>query len=400
MATSIARTDAGEWSRVPPPRPGTSSACVFEWEEIDDLGPDSLKSYESVTAAGEDRVWVAGWRYGGDGVKRALVRRWNGSKWKTERTPKWRNQDVILRSIDAGRRGKPVTGGYRLRPSETYSLALGRRPGGNWPRRDGLETELEGASFYDVASTGDLAWAVGAEVGGTGIVGEDFQYYSTPLIYNRYENGWFYDGLGVEGLLNGVWGESNEFGMAVGVREKGGGARRTLAMKWVNYRWWRMESPNFNGLDHAFTDVEGSGRNVWVIGRRELADSGTRPFAAHWRGGEWTLETLPVSDDASINAVSVHEDDVVLVGTDSYSPVLLMRSGSSWESFDLSQLSLEGIRDVDHLSKGTIVVNATRFSSGHEVSVVLSGKYSCEGTEGPGESPLPLPSLSTLVPSP
>jgi hypothetical protein len=245
-----------------------------------------------VSAVSRSAAWAVGYSFNGSSNK-ALIERWNGRRWRVQRSP---------------------------------------NPGST------------GTTLYGVAAvSGSSAWAVGAAAEG---------FTSNTVIEHWNGRRWRVqpspNAQPGPDELTAIAALSNSNAWAVGSSDLLG---RTLIEHWNGRRWRLQASPSPASFSNVLTSVAAiSARNVWAVGYTiEKGSSTTRTLTEHWNGRRWTVHTSPSPGNQSnlLGGVTASgPSDVWAVGsttTDSVQSALIERwDGRRW-SMQPSPTSAFGI---------------------------------------------------------
>lgn len=341
--------------------------CNDDWMAIDTDDRRSGNWLFGIAVRSPDRAWVVGTDPTRRGRSRTLVKRWDGNSWRREDSPNVRGQSTFLKGVDAGRKGALVAvGDYSQTTMSTF--AIRRKRSGGWRAIKPVDpsSSLSSLSAVSVLSP-KRVWAVGTRWDSAG---------QHRILIERF-NGkrWRVAGMDTIGLLDGVFARRWDDIWAVGRTVRDGGPV-TLTLRFNGKRWRRVRSPNQNDRPHYLYGVAASGRRqAWAVGER----SGPEPLLMRWNGKRWRFVDIgiPRRAEGVLRAVSVHEDEVVAVGSyfdprSGSQAFILTFDGESWTRTDTSGLrDSDELSDVQHASDGSAFAAGYRSTSGGSEAIMF-----------------------------
>jgi hypothetical protein len=233
--------------------------------------------FASVAAVGPKDVWAVGTQFYSS-KPGPLVRRWDGSSWKSMLRENDRAQGLQLSDVDA------------LGPNDVWAVG-----------------------FLPYGGAGALHW------NGSKLT----QIRTTP-------------GLTQANLL-GVAALGPQDLWAVGITPRSGGYDEALIQHMVGATWTVVPAPATAGYTSGLRDIDGIGPDsLWAVGWTVGADRVFRPLVERHEADRWTIVPTPrLPDDATLSGVAVAApDDVWAVGwswNDEGSRSLVMHwNGSTW----------------------------------------------------------------------
>jgi hypothetical protein len=277
--------------------PGASAAATCQaWSGPPPAIGDEWSGFRDVVTLSDCRALAVG-TFRDAGTERALIERWNGTRWTIVEAPDFGGTQEGLDAVSAvnGRDvwavGAVVTGGGEDRP-----LAL-HWDGTSWTR---ISAPATGDSkFYDVdvIATDDV-WAVGKRnIGGDEQLliehwnGVKWKVVPTPLddtpgaVLIGVDAGGPGNVWAVGHILDGLQGEP-------------------LTMRWNGTEWRVKPAPTINDEYHELSDVVTiSGKKAWAVGTTGGAIQ--ESILLRWNGSAWkaVAHPEPGNDGTHLNAL-------------------------------------------------------------------------------------------------
>jgi hypothetical protein len=263
-----------------------------------------------VTALSATNAWAVGDYCTSSGATRTFIAHFNGSAWRTVRSPNVGAGDNALGGVDA----VSPTNVWAVGNRASTSPALPRNLAEHWNGTSWkvVQTPNVGTGPNYLTAVAALSrtnvWAVGwwSTRAGAGHAlalhwnGASWKVVPTPSgPYALY---------GVSGVAaNDVW--------ATGIRTVRNRAL-TLAMHWDGSRWRVVTTPSGTGANYFDGGVKAiTSDDVWAVGRT-WSGTASRPLALHWNGSTWSIVATPHRTDslfAGVDATS--RSDVWAVGS-------------------------------------------------------------------------------------
>lgn len=341
-----------------------SAGCDMTWAAIDTDDNRSGHALFGLAARGDRSIWVVGTKTGRGGVSRPLIKRWNGSRWSSEKTSST-PRDTYLVGADAPQEGPPLAVGNG--GGQTVALKRGRD---RW-KRTATASPGWANEFRDVAVVSrKKAWAAGAYISG------DYRAFIQRWNGSR----WRTVPLSQQGILNQVSASGGRNAWAVGITVRND-VGRTLALSYNGKGWRRVRSPNKARGFHTLQAVETVSTKVAWAGGYGRYDGGNRPIFMRWNGTRWKMaipRKLKEAGKGFVSGISVHGDEVVVIGEIGRwnKPFILVKGPSGWDWADMTDLPRwdeNVLYDVDHSTSGTVYVAGYRSTNGGSEVVLRRG---------------------------
>jgi hypothetical protein len=236
-----------------------------------------------VAAVSPSLAWAVGSGYGGGGVSRSIIERWDGASWTGVPSP------------NAGHQGNELFG--VAAPDAGHAFAVGAARNSRDDRNKTLVEQYDGVSWSIVPSP------------------------------NR----------GSDGYFSGVTALSGTDAWAVGLRGLPSGSQAPLVEHWNGSSWSYVPSPFFRrSTQTALLDVAAvSANDVWAVGTYYSgAKHGRQPLTEHWNGSAWSIVPAASAGGDFIfsSLTALAADDVWAVGFNGTGggPLAEHWDGSSW----------------------------------------------------------------------
>jgi hypothetical protein len=285
--TLAAHWNGTSWTAVSTPNP--AGACHdgnIQWAGT------PLNAVDAVSATD---VWAVGTTcYQG----RTLVEHWNGTSWTIVPSPSFSTGgdgvQNALNGVVALSSSNVWAVGFHTAVSGQYVTLIERWNGTSWRTVKSPSPSPTANVLRAVAATGPSdVWAVGYQRGSTG---------SQPLIEHWNGSLWSVvpsPPVAVGSDLFGVAAVSPTDVWAVGTEPASSGAALTLILHWNGSAWSIVSSPNLSTGYGSANSLRGvaaiSSGDVWAVGmfQNDSTSHQHRTLTLHWNGTAWSVYTTP-----------------------------------------------------------------------------------------------------------
>jgi hypothetical protein len=286
--TLASRWNGTSWTAVTTPNP--AGACQdgnIQW------AGNTLNAVDAVSATD---VWAVGNTcYQG----KTLVEHWNGTSWSIVPSPSFPTGgdgvQNVLNGVVALSSSNVWAVGFHTAANGRYVTLIERWNGTSWRTVRSPSPSATANVLRAVAASGPSdVWAVGYQRGTTG---------SQPLIERWNGTRWSVvpsPPVAVGSDLFGVAAISSTDVWAVGTQPGTSGAALTLVLHWNGSAWSVVSSPNLSteyGSANVLRGVAGiSSGDVWAVGMFQNESTSYhqhRALTLHWNGTAWSVYTTP-----------------------------------------------------------------------------------------------------------
>ena len=288
-----------------------------------DAGTQSKNFLNGVAAVSTSNVWAVGY-YFNAATEQTLIEHWNGTSWKMVKSPNVGTENSVLQGVAASSANDVWAVGYYLDSSNIPHTLTEHWNGTSWsivtsPNNTTGINVLQGVA---AVSTSDV-WAVGyaypAGISQTLIE----QWNGTNWSIVPSPNNGTHNGKPSSNQLNGVAVVSASDIWTVGYYQNpSSGGWQTLIEQWNGTSWSIIGSPNvgtFPIANYLNGVVAVSASDVWAVGDEgDFCNGSTvKTLIEQWNGTSWNIVTSPnggTSGDNLYAAAAIDASHVWAVG--------------------------------------------------------------------------------------
>jgi hypothetical protein len=313
-----------------PAKPGTNPAST--WSVVRSPSrPGVGQRLTSVDSISSTDAWAVGDVYDqARGDQLTMTQHWDGVAWRVAASPSPSAFYNTLTSVSAAGADDVWAAGYTIDEAYEWGPLLEHRAGGGWRVVDGAPLDPEYGALYGIAAIApDDVWAVGFQ-------GNPF---FTTLTEHWDGSRWSKvpsPSPGVYAALYAVSANGPDDVWSVGY-QRTGDRYLTVTLHWDGASWSQVTSPNPSSISFMKGVVAAGPDLAWAVGYSESMGS-SRPFVERWDGSSWTIVSSPsiVAEYSELDSVAAtsathaaavgwHDD-----GSGDSSPIVEEWDGSKW----------------------------------------------------------------------
>jgi hypothetical protein len=243
------------------------------WRTVRTPDRDTRNAVNAVSASATDDVWLVGNSNGSNGCQ-TLVERWDGTSWKLVPSANPAGNCPTLLSVAARAPDEVWAVGQYFDPEYGYRCFAEHWDGTSWILKDkGLPVDVTRLTSVSVDPAGHV-WAVGDQYVARWYRGS--WHDVTPVFEPGVDE--YRAILALSG--NDVW--------AVGSQ-----GFRTFTMHWDGSLWTHVASPSKHARDHLLSVAATRSHDVWAAGWDESSQGVVRTLILHWNGSRWSVQASP-----------------------------------------------------------------------------------------------------------
>jgi hypothetical protein len=315
---------------------GAPAGAGTTWTQVP--SPNVPGSNELLGAGASDaiHVWAVG-RVVSDSSWQSLVLRWNGTAWASVAHPHFANNHMLL-DVDATPAGIAYAVGNRWGASEGVRTVVERWDGTRWRVERTPNPDADGLNYLNgvraVPSGGGSVWAVGSFSRPSGSYGEltlamrrtggTWRTVPSPNVTsdNHLEA---VDATGPNDAWSVGWGNTSPFG----------GVALAIVQRWDGASWRNVSLPDPTQI--MLFGVEAVATNdVWAVGHTDVGGPHWVPLVLHWNGSTWSEASIPIPefggqlrDVVALSPTNVYA--VGFAGEGTFAETLVLHwDGTSW----------------------------------------------------------------------
>jgi hypothetical protein len=247
-------------------------------------GARAQQILSAVSAHSSNDLWAVGYT-----TRQSLIRHWNGTGWKTVKSPSPGVSESALTAVSTVSGTDAWAVGYYYNVSLSAGKTLTAHwDGSSWKPVDSPNPARDNNLFGVAAVSAADAWAVGRAGGQALILHWNGTAWKQVAVHHTRTR----DSLQAIAAIGpkNIW--------AVG---KAG--RKTLTMHWNGTSWKTVKSPNPAPKDNFLAGVSAtSAHDVWAVG---TADRASRTLVLHWNGRRWKPKASPNPGSSENQLLSV-----------------------------------------------------------------------------------------------